>query len=1136
MNRFRKRREAREALEGFPRPSNESDTPSITPVKKTFRRGKKTAETEPKAEIDLSSALPSSDEFRTSLLMSGLSARFSMLREQDDPKSKKGKASDDSVLYPKRQSRMNDFGRSGYGLSNIAEVSSLHSLTRQPTMTESDNVRCNDKNGRSAQDQNLPRGVMNRSRPGEGNILFGGRQKINVGNRVLYDDDVRLSSFQKQRKRERELRQEIELEDPQPSYFKPNSPNCYSYTDEKNKLIYEHQHSNSSNTPRDYTIRTGTESDRNIAGSSEPSKTRNRRLYETGLENHLHQQHSMAMSRIDTISQQRSHIFSVPSPKPSPTSAAIENNGWITEHSTEISKSHNFIDITSHRGLSTQNYGIASPPLSPPSNEKEEGLYYNRQNSEKATNLQAGAQAKAYNNVQNNSKHHEIIESSKNRRSENSPTPKEYEIHQNITERNRSQSNSSYGSSQYNLSSSLRGNLAPDQPCGSSQSKSITVPLEPTSSSSTPPLFTMLPRDHESLSKPLPPPKDDINPKYLGLLSFHHQHQAKQKRPSISQHPLYRSHKSDFEANSEIDPNSSHTRLIPLQDSNQASQNHIASSEINGMVRQHMRFESNASSVYGAVTENNPLSSLEHPISSSFNEYTSIGNPWENTADDNCDEIHKDSLETNLAKQNDHTTPHIFLRSSENAGANDKIVSSDKETSYFHTRQVSTDSEREQKDLMNEFANRRRHVKEKMKSFVESDNSLASPSQTVETPRESNPKNSAFGILRTKNSRGSVKPKDGQSKTLKMLGLGNVTSSSTVSSRLQISEESVEDDEASSTIGRSSITSLTSASRQTRRDQERQMPTASKKSEAESSDTSWNAQTTKNQLRPQQSSLPSNNDRTLRVANPYTTITGAHSEENISAEKNSAAKSNEVRPYNIDRSNTTPNFGSIVSKYTSSQHEADQSKLGYPEPKSFTSSTTNKLVSSRSVSSKDFTNTRHPSTNIYPSSQMMNSAQFNSVSNENVYSLNTTRNVSENISENSRLKPYSSKASFAPSIPAHDKCQFRPPPIPLVNPRRRQALNQPRTGYMNEVADSKDILSRDLRSCSSPFIESHHPTRNKSKVELRQDNGVHQTNSGDASSLNYWRQPETWNTERKALVLAGDNTSPSRRMNGGALS
>jgi hypothetical protein len=68
MNRFRTKKKAKEA-EGLVRVSTDSDGPPLAPVKssKTFRRGKKIPEPEPKLEIDLATALPSSDDFRTSL-------------------------------------------------------------------------------------------------------------------------------------------------------------------------------------------------------------------------------------------------------------------------------------------------------------------------------------------------------------------------------------------------------------------------------------------------------------------------------------------------------------------------------------------------------------------------------------------------------------------------------------------------------------------------------------------------------------------------------------------------------------------------------------------------------------------------------------------------------------------------------------------------------------------------------------------------------------------------------------------------------------------------------------------------------------------------------------------------------------
>jgi hypothetical protein len=128
--------------------------------------------------------------------MPGLSARFSMLKEQDDPNSLLGKASDDSVLFPKRASRLNLFTHNP--LADIAETESLHSIPKpfareDRAMSMSDAGYASDDGG----------SVMTRSRPGEGNNLFGGRQKVYKGangqGRHLYEDDVALSPYQQWR-------------------------------------------------------------------------------------------------------------------------------------------------------------------------------------------------------------------------------------------------------------------------------------------------------------------------------------------------------------------------------------------------------------------------------------------------------------------------------------------------------------------------------------------------------------------------------------------------------------------------------------------------------------------------------------------------------------------------------------------------------------------------------------------------------------------------------------------------------------------------------------------------------------------------------------------------------------------------
>lgn len=195
------------------------------PITKSHRgltRRKKKQEADETPAFDLSSALPDTDDFRTSLLMPNLSKRFSMLREQDDPNSLIGKASDDSVLFPKRTSRMNHFNNNN-PLVDIAEVESIHSSIRPPFADE--------RNGASPDGYASDDGgsIMNRSRPGEVNNLFGGRQKLykipagsakNVTveggmtrGKHTYESDVSLSAFQQIRLREKDQREVDESTD-----------------------------------------------------------------------------------------------------------------------------------------------------------------------------------------------------------------------------------------------------------------------------------------------------------------------------------------------------------------------------------------------------------------------------------------------------------------------------------------------------------------------------------------------------------------------------------------------------------------------------------------------------------------------------------------------------------------------------------------------------------------------------------------------------------------------------------------------------------------------------------------------------------------------------------------------------------
>jgi hypothetical protein len=214
---FKKKGKAKDDTYVIPTASS-SDTALPSKMSRSLKRKQKTAP-EPKPHVDLSVALPDTNDFRTSLLMPGLSARFSMLREQDDPTTKVGKASDDSVLFPKRASRLNLFAHNP--LTDIAETESIRTTFKAP-FAEGDRSSSYTADGGYASDEG---GMLSRPRPTEGNNLFGGRQKmyriptaVSSGSskdlsdiqvpitsaKHVYQHDVVLSPYQQMRLKSRE--------------------------------------------------------------------------------------------------------------------------------------------------------------------------------------------------------------------------------------------------------------------------------------------------------------------------------------------------------------------------------------------------------------------------------------------------------------------------------------------------------------------------------------------------------------------------------------------------------------------------------------------------------------------------------------------------------------------------------------------------------------------------------------------------------------------------------------------------------------------------------------------------------------------------------------------------------------------
>lgn len=392
MNRFRSRKKSHDAGDTH-KPADEVPAVPALPssfASKTFKRNKK-APPEVKPQVNIAVALPSSDDFRTSLLMPNLSARFSMLREQDDPNSKIGKANDDSVLFPKRASRLNLFNRNE--LMDIAEVGSSRS-SRRPTMKPwgTDSYASFD----SLEDGSHGGSVMSRSRPGEGNTMFGGRQKIykipvggagaskhgnedadgassnGMGGKFLYGDDVSQSAFQKLRQREREQ----EKEEQDRAIVQQNSRRSskeHVRSDSPQLVDYNHHRETASSTTsalselRSSTAATSVASQKSVHGGhglsngnspGTPATTqapingintdrpnfKSRRLYGQGLDQQLQEQQSSAMSRLETLHRQRT-IGSLPLPSNVlALSRSATNLNERFQRSSPIYASHEFQD------------------------------------------------------------------------------------------------------------------------------------------------------------------------------------------------------------------------------------------------------------------------------------------------------------------------------------------------------------------------------------------------------------------------------------------------------------------------------------------------------------------------------------------------------------------------------------------------------------------------------------------------------------------------------------------------------------------------------------------------------------------------------------------------------------------------
>jgi hypothetical protein len=903
MNRFRTKKKAKEPTEGNVRASTDSDGPTapVPTVKppKTFRRGKKNQEPEPKLELDISTALPSSDDFRTSLLMSGLSARFSMLREQDDPKSKIGKASDDSVLFPKRQSRLMDFGFAPHGLSDIAEVSSINGSIRPPfAFGRTDSFT----DGYGTDDDSSPGGsIMNRAKPGEGNNLFGGRQKIykiavnasgsskslteggggggGMGGRPLYENDVSQSAFQKLREREREQdRQARGVEEQNAQLSRAESPPLAGYN--RNRETSSTTSSGGPSITRSSTAATSFTSQRtpSLSGAHTPvtpgaaisgapgldrTMTKGRRLYETGLDQHLHEQQYSAMNRIDTLTKQRTLGAQTPPPGLSSPTGTHPTDRWDRQQISGNSSMPNmraaspppnapamgtfdFGNISNDLAGTKPSFGLASPPLSPPMSEGEDFGVLTVQPNDRGKATALGTFSKpvqAYNDRKYTQRQLQMQRGRETPPLRKHSPPRAFAPRQHQQQhpmgRTRTDSNDTFASDRSRSDSSAQRHFLPQNrvPEASLSSKAkATVPGNELLSSET-----FLSSPNSSLGSP-----DDVErnvkPKqpFIFPSQIYRQNQQQAvERPPESQHPAHRQPSSQSNSSSTTDGGQSSS--VPGSNSSNKVDDLSApidsptlgpTSGLSGMVRQHLRSDSNTSSVYGGVPSAGLATRFPYDPTEPLppNEYTTKNNPWDNEDWDQASyEENKFSLESvvDRTRGDNVVLPPLSVQAANVEGAVQEPSKSpwEKDLETHHTRDASTETQKERQDFKAELATRRRKVQENLKSFHETESRFASPAPTPDWTRDGPGKNPALSLLKNKSSRGSLvgKPKEaGQSKAMKMLGIGNTTISSMPSPSFDESAWKEEEEEMLQGLPRAPfIPPQTKAFRQARRDAQR---------------------------------------------------------------------------------------------------------------------------------------------------------------------------------------------------------------------------------------------------------------------------------------------------------------------------
>lgn len=798
MNRFRKNKKekAREEVE-VPESSQSSFTAKLT------KKNKK-EEPEPKPELDLSTALPSSDDFRTSLIMPKLSARFSMLREQDDPASIIGKASDDSVLFPKRASRLNIFGHNPNLLSDIDEVSIAGSRP-SVALGRTDSYASGGDGYGTDDDRSQQGSIMSRARRTEGNNLFGGRQKVYkipnkatssevsldsgrtaVGGRAVYEHDLTTSAFQRQRSGERlDQANEESAQDSQGQ----ESEDALSSVSAK-RTTYSSTASGPTANGRTSTAATSFDEPafagplhQTMSGSageekapasklpysgmaSERSSVKSRRLYGQGLAQSAQNQQNSTLHRLESLSRQRAGTPEMPPLNRSYSRSATnlrerlqklaiaEPTGGIAQPTSPPSMTASPIpqiaEGESRERRSPAASGYGAPPLSPPASEKEEG-----------TGLMASMQPEDHGKATAMG----YFNKPRTPYDESQFTRRQLQMHQG-------------------RDTPPPGRATPQEPTGRPRGPSFASQRSRAESASShyseahhragrsaaPSINASPPRQENTtfLSNSSPSESDNEGDAIVQEMADYNEmvHPAFRTEipanpstpPEDQQNPLPEVRYSDLgdlkpiAENDGVEGSPEHGETIPEKpDSPTLGPSGLG---LSGLVRTHLRRDSDKSSIY------RPPSPAPVP---------------KNVGADNVPDASIKQFDLGeSAMQPVAPNPSIEPKSG-------PLSSWESEMMRRHRREASTETQREREEFANELAERRRKVQEKLKGFAENESRSASPVSGRQTPDHGpgRPGN-AFALLKNKTGKHNLFGRP-DPRNPKVLGLGNASTPTLVS-------------------------------------------------------------------------------------------------------------------------------------------------------------------------------------------------------------------------------------------------------------------------------------------------------------------------------------------------------------------